>query len=156
ACRSSWPPGCRGREPWATQRGRGTGSRSVDCCRRGHGRASPGGDNGSTRRTGRPQRPRAEARRTMTNEHSPRTAVGMIQTARGPVQSERLGVTSTHEHVLVDLSPLQKPPVEASRRARFYAPVTIELLGSINYGGQTNLDNSRLLDIDTAIAETTI
>lgn len=80
--------------------------------------------------------------------------VGMIQTVLGPIPSERLGVTTTHEHLLVDLSGLQKAPVEASRRAKFYAPVTMELLGSFNYGGQTNLDNSRLLDIETAIGET--
>jgi phosphotriesterase-related protein len=79
---------------------------------------------------------------------------GMIQTVLGPVPRERLGITTTHEHVLVDLSHLQKVPVEASRRAKFYAPVTMELLGSINFGGQTNLDNSRLIDIDTAIGET--
>jgi phosphotriesterase-related protein len=96
----------------------------------------------------------------MTSEHErerhARHPVGTIQTVRGAIPGERLGVTSTHEHVLVDLSGLQKAPVEASRRAKFYAPVSIELLGSINYGGQTNLDNSRLVDIDTAIEETTI
>jgi phosphotriesterase-related protein len=82
--------------------------------------------------------------------------VGQIQTVLGPIPSDRLGMTSTHEHILVDLSGLQKVPLEASRRARFHAPVTMELLGSINYGGQTNLDNSRLLDVETAIAETTV
>jgi phosphotriesterase-related protein len=80
--------------------------------------------------------------------------VGMIQTVLGPIPGERLGVTSTHEHLLVDLSHLQKAPVEASRRAKFYAPVSMELLGSLNYAGQTNLDNSRLLDVETAIRET--
>jgi phosphotriesterase-related protein len=80
--------------------------------------------------------------------------VGTVQTVLGPIPAERLGVTTTHEHLLVDLSGLQRPPVEASRRAKFHAPVTMELLGSINYGGQTNLDNSRLVDVDTAIAET--
>jgi phosphotriesterase-related protein len=80
----------------------------------------------------------------------------MIQTVLGPIPGDRLGVTSTHEHLLVDLSGLQKVPVEASRRAKFYAPVTMDLLGSINFGGQTNLDNSRLLDIETAIGETTL
>ena len=83
-----------------------------------------------------------------------RHLVGMVQTVLGPIPGERLGATTTHEHLLVDLSGLQKVPVEASRRAKFYAPVTMELLGSFNYGGQTNLDNSRLLDIETAIEET--
>ena len=96
----------------------------------------------------------------MTSEPSrariDRHPVGMIQTVLGNVPADRLGVTSTHEHLLVDLSGLQKAPVEASRRAKFYAPVTMDLLGSINYGGQTNLDNSRLLDVETAIGETTL
>ena len=89
-------------------------------------------------------------------ERPGRHLVGTIQTVLGPVPSDRLGVTSTHEHVLVDLSGLQKVPVEATRRAKFNAPVTMDLLGSINFGGQTNLDNSRLVDIETAIAETTL
>ena len=98
----------------------------------------------------------------MTNQHGKerpghsRHLVGMVQTVLGPIPSEQLGVTTTHEHLLVDLSSLQKVPVEASRRAKFYAPVSIELLGSFNYGGQTNLDNSRLLDVETAIGETTL
>lgn len=93
---------------------------------------------------------------TPGREHPGRHLAGMIQTVLGPIPGERLGVTSTHEHLLVDLSGLQKVPVEASRRAKFYAPVTMDLLGSINFGGQTNLDNSRLLDIETAIGETTL
>jgi phosphotriesterase-related protein len=79
--------------------------------------------------------------------------VGQAQTVLGPIPADRLGVTTTHEHLLADLSHLQKPPAEASRRATFYAPVSIELLGSFNFGGHTNLDNSRLLDVETAIAE---
>jgi phosphotriesterase-related protein len=59
----------------------------------------------------------------------------------------------THEHLLVDLSPLLKAPTEASRRATFFAPLSIELLGALNYGGRVNLDNSRLLDVETASAE---
>jgi phosphotriesterase-related protein len=86
-------------------------------------------------------------------KHRNTSLVGRVQTVLGPIPAERLGVTTTHEHLLVDLSGLQKPPVEASRRAKFYAPVTMELLGSFNYGGQTNLDNSRLLDVETAIGE---
>jgi phosphotriesterase-related protein len=79
--------------------------------------------------------------------------IGYAQTVLGPVPAERLGVTTTHEHLLTDLSHLQKPPAEASRRATFYAPVTIELLGKLNFSGHTSLDGSRLLDVETAIAE---
>ena len=76
---------------------------------------------------------------TPGREHPGQHLAGMIQTVLGPIPGERLGVTSTHEHLLVDLSGLQKVPVEASRRAKFYAPVTMDLLGSINFGGQTTL-----------------
>jgi phosphotriesterase-related protein len=92
----------------------------------------------------------------MAGQLEPRNTnlTGKAQTVLGPIPADRLGATSTHEHLLVDLSGLQPPPAEASRRATFYAPVTMELLGSINFGGQRCLDNSRLLDVETAIAET--
>jgi phosphotriesterase-related protein len=80
---------------------------------------------------------------------------GKAQTVLGPVRPEDLGPTMTHEHLVIDLSPLylQNVPKEASRRAKFYAPLSIELLGALKYGGQTNLDNVRLLDVQTAIEE---
>ncbi len=80
--------------------------------------------------------------------------VGKVQTVLGAIAPEALGVTMTHEHLLCDLSALVRVPVEASRRAKLYAPVTMDLLGAINYGGQPNLDNARLLDVPTAIEET--
>ena len=45
-------------------------------------------------------------------EHPGQHLAGMIQTVLGPVASDRLGVTSTHEHLLADLSGL---PRNASR-----------------------------------------
>src|SRR5262249_48094062 len=82
--------------------------------------------------------------------------IGKIQTVLGPIPSESLGATMTHEHLLVDLSPPQKPPVEASRRGVFYAPLTMDLLGRINFGGHVNQDTSRLVDVDPAIGEAMI
>lgn len=80
---------------------------------------------------------------------------GKAQTVLGPVRSGDLGPTMMHEHLLIDLSPLylSNVPKEASRRVKFYAPLSIELLGALKYGGQTNLDNVRLLDVQTAIEE---
>ena len=56
--------------------------------------------------------------------------VGKVQTVAGPIPSERLGVTMTHEHLLSDFSGVQKVPAEASRKAKYDAPVTMDLLGS--------------------------
>ena len=36
--------------------------------------------------------------------------VGYVQTVLGPVGPEQLGVTMTHEHLLVDLTPVHGPP----------------------------------------------
>jgi phosphotriesterase-related protein len=79
--------------------------------------------------------------------------IGKVQTVTGPIAGGALGVTMTHEHLLSDFSTVQKVPAEASRKAKYYAPLTMDLLGSLNYDALANLDNLRLLDVETAIAE---
>jgi len=79
--------------------------------------------------------------------------VGKVQTVTGPIPSDQLGITMTHEHLLSDFSVVQKVPVEATRKAKYYAPVTMDLLGSLNYDALANLDNLRLVDVETAISE---
>ena len=67
----------------------------------------------------------------------------MAQTVAGPVPADALGVTMMHEHLLIDTTPMLVEPREASRRTAFHAPLTVDLLGRIRYGGLTNVDNSR-------------
>ncbi|HJO81091.1 MAG: aryldialkylphosphatase [Acidobacteria bacterium] len=81
------------------------------------------------------------------------SATGMVQTVTGLVRPGQLGVTLTHEHLLVDLSGNFGPPEDASARELFNAPLTPETLGRIRYHGGLNVENYRLLDIDTAIDE---
>ena len=81
------------------------------------------------------------------------TQVGRVQTVLGTIMPDELGVTLTHEHLLIDLSPSVEPPAEASARALHFAPVSQETLGQIRYYQATNADNTKLLDIDTAIDE---
>jgi phosphotriesterase-related protein len=78
---------------------------------------------------------------------------GKVQTVTGPIPGQHLGITMTHEHLLSDFSTVQRVPAEASRRAKYYAPITMDLLGSLNYDGLPNLDNLRLVDVETAINE---
>lgn len=78
---------------------------------------------------------------------------GKVQTVLGRISADNLGIVMTHEHLLVDLSHLAEEPQEASRRATFHAPLTMDLLGKIRYGGETNLDNNRLVDVQTAAEE---
>lgn len=78
---------------------------------------------------------------------------GKVQTVLGAIEPEQLGVTITHEHLLIDLTCYYQEPTEASQRAYIHAPVTIDMLGRIRQVWRYNLDNLRLWDVDAAIEE---
>ena len=48
------------------------------------------------------------------------TSVGKVQTVLGPIDSQALGVTLTHEHMLLDATPFSMLPMEASARGAYY------------------------------------
>lgn len=77
---------------------------------------------------------------------------GKVQTVLGPIAVEALGVTLPHDHLLV-VNPSFIEPDSASERDRAFSPVTIENLGWIRQYWTSNLDNLRLTDEDTAVAE---
>ena len=81
------------------------------------------------------------------------TRTGMIQTVTGTINPEELGLTLTHEHLLIDISVLDEPPIEASARSFYYKPVSQETLGYIRHHAFPNRDNSQLLDLETAMEE---
>ena len=79
---------------------------------------------------------------------------GKIQTVTGPISPERLGVTMTHEHLLVsDPEAIANPPTEASRKRLFYEPISTEVLANIRNYGILTVDNANLTDVSTAIEE---
>jgi phosphotriesterase-related protein len=80
--------------------------------------------------------------------------LGKVQTVLGPIDPQDLGITMTHEHLVIDFRCVYSEPVEASKKGLAYAPVTLENLGWIRYNWNSNLDNLTLLDEDTAVAET--
>ena len=88
----------------------------------------------------------------MTEAASP----GKVQTVLGPVDPKDLGVTSTHEHLLIDFSLMLRPPVVASETDMTDAPLTLENMGWIRHNHYSNLNNLLLLDEKAAIAETTL
>ena len=73
---------------------------------------------------------------------------GKVQTVLGPVDPDSLGITSTHEHLVVDLGCYFQSPAEASERAWIDAPLTVDLRGGIVRRVRYNLDNMRLYDVD--------
>ncbi len=80
--------------------------------------------------------------------------VGKIQTVLGVIEPDDLGVTLTHEHLLVDLSVIHTGQERASAKDFYDKPVALDTVGRIRHYAYPNFDNSRLLDVDTAIDET--
>ncbi len=80
-------------------------------------------------------------------------STGMVQTVLGAVHPHELGVTLTHEHLLIDLAFHREPPTEAFLREIYNRPVTLETVGYLKHYGYANRDDAQLLDIQTAIDE---
>ena len=79
--------------------------------------------------------------------------VGKIQTVLGPIPPEQLGVTMTHEHLLIEVSAFRVQPESASAKGFFDESVSLETLGRIRHYAARNADNSRLSDVSTIIDE---
>ena len=68
--------------------------------------------------------------------------IGKVQTVTGLVEPGNLGLTTTHEHLLIDFSCMFNEPAEASERYRAHEPVTINNLGWVSYQSFANLDTT--------------
>ena len=84
---------------------------------------------------------------------SPSQLSGKVQTVLGPIAPDDLGVTLTHEHLLIHFKPLFAEPAEASRKGLSMSPVTIDDLGWIRANWANNYENLGLYDEETAIEE---
>ena len=78
---------------------------------------------------------------------------GKVQTVTGPIEPQQLGVTLTHEHLLIDISTVRRLPESATAKDFFFQPVTQENVGRIRHYAASNQDNARLFDVGTAIDE---
>ncbi len=78
---------------------------------------------------------------------------GQVMSVLGPIPVGELGVTLTHEHILSDCGCNGPEPPEASRKALFHQPLTMDILGEVRLLPQCNRDNQRLIDLDLAISE---
>ena len=78
---------------------------------------------------------------------------GAVETVLGPVEPGELGITLTHEHLLIDLAPYIQAPIGASARKIYESPVSQENLGYVRHYSTPSADNARLLDVSVAIEE---
>ena len=78
---------------------------------------------------------------------------GKVQTVLGPIEPDSLGITQTHEHLLIDMGCYHETPHEASEKAWIHAPVAVDNLNGLWGRVSTNLSVGRMLDVQAAIDE---
>jgi len=78
---------------------------------------------------------------------------GKIQTVLGLIDPKDLGLTMTHEHLLIDFSVMFNPTPDVTTQRMAHTPVSMENLGWIRQYCYSNLDNLLVLDEETAIEE---
>ena len=78
---------------------------------------------------------------------------GTVQTVRGPVAPGSLGVVMMHEHVLATAPHIAVAPEDPVAREVFEAPLDLDVLRAIRFGGRANRANCGLDDEELAVDE---
>ncbi len=78
---------------------------------------------------------------------------GKALTVLGPIDPDALGITITHEHLLIDLSVVFVDPIDEDARRLAEEPVGIGNLGWIRVNWSSNRDNLVQKDVDLAARE---
>ena len=78
---------------------------------------------------------------------------GKVQTVLGLINSEDLGVTLAHDHVLIDGTFMYVEPEEISQKGLAHQKITLENRGWVGYHWTSNLDNVELKDEELAVTE---
>jgi phosphotriesterase-related protein len=76
-----------------------------------------------------------------------------VMTVAGPIAPEQLGVTLTHEHLVVDTRCWQVPPRTERQRERANSKLTIEMLGDVRRDALVYSDNLHVDDPETLLGE---
>lgn len=76
-----------------------------------------------------------------------------IETVRGPISPDEMGITLPHEHLLISTLSWWMEPAEASKKPLVNAPVTMDKLGILRRDPFISMDNLKLYDVDVAVEE---
>jgi phosphotriesterase-related protein len=80
---------------------------------------------------------------------------GKVQTVLGAVDPTELGVTVTHEHLLIDFRVVFLPPKDPKDEPLTREAITLRNLGWVRYNWASSLENLRYEDQSLAIREAT-
>jgi phosphotriesterase-related protein len=74
-------------------------------------------------------------------------------TVQGPIEPAKVGITTTHEHLLIDFGVAFTEPQAASDRLLMDEDVSLDNLGWVRYNWTSNRDNLQILDEDISTWE---
>ena len=74
-------------------------------------------------------------------------------TVQGPIEPAKVGITTTHEHLLIDFGVAFTEPQAASDRLLMNEDVSLDNLGWVRYNWTSNRDNLQILDEDISTWE---
>ncbi len=78
---------------------------------------------------------------------------GRIQTVTGIIDADEMGITLSHEHILIDAMFMYVEPKLAGQQAFAHQKINLRNIGWVRYNWTQNLDNVQLFDEDTAVSE---
>lgn len=78
---------------------------------------------------------------------------GLVMTVDGPIESDDLGITLTHEHLLLDLRSWRLPPRTARQTELASRELSLEMLGEVRRDALVFEDNLLLDDAALALTE---
>jgi phosphotriesterase-related protein len=84
---------------------------------------------------------------------NPEQLRGKVQTVLGLIEPEDVGITSSHEHILFDMSEQWREPIPASERGLAHGKLSMENLGIVRARYGAILENMRQTDESLAIDE---
>lgn len=80
---------------------------------------------------------------------------GRVQTVLGLIEPSEMGITLTHEHLLIDLAGYSVDAEEATLRGMWDKPWSMEMIGPFAKVGYANRDGLQLLSEESALQEIT-
>jgi phosphotriesterase-related protein len=78
---------------------------------------------------------------------------GRVQTVTGVIDADQMGITLSHEHILIDAMFMYVEPKTAGQQAFAHQKIDLRNIGWVRYNWTQNLDNVQLFDEETAASE---
>jgi phosphotriesterase-related protein len=76
-----------------------------------------------------------------------------IQTVLGEIDAKEMGITITHEHLLIDARKAWYEPQQSTRLALAHKPISMDMLHELRQDPYMNVDNCFMFDEDVAVSE---